>query len=788
MPTAKKYGTARRSGTLTKAFRGSARAWDSQRKPQGLLMQKPASGVPAPASSARGHGSDNDGNDSDDSFELESPPESPLVERAVASARKSLPRPASPSSPLPPSQVPSTPPPSQIQDASPIIPASLRSRQPLVQKLDNNLNKLPSTPKNRKSYARRESSRVPKTEAEEETAPAVCQTIAIEPEDIENKKVLAIEAQEEEEEVVVLGQENDLPSPQPSSVKVKETFAVEIVSSRRSIAPPSVPNQIETEEEEGGEFEAMGTESEEEAEEYEEEYDEDDVQEIEEYDETVFLSPEKRGELHNEARRRGRFQGPALALNDPLIGGIRALNLHSPSITPTKSTEPDTITPVPKTEKKPKGLITPPLDEIPALHADSKVFTLLPVCDQQRIVTYTEYLQTISSDFSHIKKIGESSFAEVYIHKRDDGRSVVLKLVPLAQENNATEVLQELKTTRALSPIPGFIKYLGCQVVCSRVPPELEAAWRVWEVKNNERYNPTDRVFGDTTYHAIIALEDGGCSLDEAVWTTWDVPLEIFRQTIKAFAQAEREREFEHRDLHLGNILVRDLKKEREGGIGEDTGVGRNLEITHAGFEDVVVTMIDYTLSRAKIPEEFGGGIAYMEMEEGMFEVTGLYQFDMYRMVRDEVLQVAADAAGNIKNGSRRSERINKPDWTLHCPRSNVIWLHFLIKRLIRSDDGRRNDGKLRIWKPSKAKKNQFDLSCWGQVMRIHEVLDMEVDEEWKFAGAVDIERWCEEEGLFEVLDQERERRCEGVGKEKEEVVVSKEKKEVVRRSARLRK
>ncbi|KAK6504100.1 hypothetical protein TWF506_002312 [Arthrobotrys conoides] len=770
----KKYGTARRSGTLTKAFRGSARAWDSQRKPQGLLMQQPTS-------QQTDNNDDND--DSDDSFTLESPPDSPLAERVVSirttttkagsPVKKSLLRPASP--------------PASIQPAPCAIPVDLKPRQPLTQKQDNHLNQLPSTPKNRKSCARRESTQVTKVKDV-----AVCRSIAVETKIVENREVIAVEAQREEEVVIIDREDDDLQSAEPTSIRVKETFAVEIISSRGSITPSVVSDESQGEEEEE-EVEEMGTESDEEVEdeeEEEEEEEEDDFQEIEEYDETVFLSPEKRGELHNEARRRGRAQGPALAFNDPLISSLTALNLHSPSITPAKSTEQET-TPTPKTEKKPKGLITPPPDEIPTLHAESKVFTLLPACDQQRIVSYTEYLQTISTDFSHIKKIGESSFAEVYIHKRDDGRSVVLKFVPLTLENNATEVLQELKTTRTLSPIPGFIKYLGCQVVCSRVPPELEAAWRVWEVKNNERYNPTDRVFGETTYHAIIALEDGGCSLDEARWSTWDVPLEIFRQTIKAFAQAEREREFEHRDLHLGNILVRDMKKEREGRIEEDTGVGRDLEITHAGFEDVVVTMIDYTLSRAKIPEEFGGGIAHMDMEEAMFGAYGLYQFDMYRMVRDEVLKVAANAAGKAKTGSRQSERINKPDWTLYCPRSNVVWLHFLIKRLIRSDDGRRNDGKLRIWKPSKAKKNQFDLACWGQVMKIHEVLDKEVDEGWKFSGAVDIEKWCEEEGLFDVLDQERERRLGEVRKKEEEVVaaVSKERtKEVIRRSQRLRK
>lgn len=71
--------------------------------------------------------------------------------------------------------------------------------------------------------------------------------------------------------------------------------------------------------------------------------------------------------------------------------------------------------------------------------------------------------------------------------------------------------------------------------------------------------------------------------------------------------------------------------------------------------------------------------------------------------------------------------------------------------------------------------------------MKIHEVLDREVDDGWRFAGAVDIERWCEGEGLFKVLDEERERR-NGAASKGKEGVVRKEKKEVVRRSARLRK
>ncbi|KAK6330321.1 hypothetical protein TWF730_004814 [Orbilia blumenaviensis] len=802
MPSAlhkpKQYGTGRRAGTLTKSFRGSARAWDSQRKHQGLLLQRP-SAVPV-ASGTRGSDSDDD---DDDSFVLESPPQSPLVERAAAKqVLTSNDAGVDDNEDVDISPV--------KQQHAPTMPVHLRTRQPLIPKPDNQLNQLqpPSTPKNkpkqRNSCARRES-RIPEPVCQ----PAETETFAHE------EVVVAAASAEVEVEVEVELQQGY--AQEQTAVKRRETFAVEIVSSRRSITPPLEAEAAEPqpqghseqeEEEEAVEYtqsESDGSNDDnEEEEEEEEEYDEDDVQEIEEYDESVFISPEKRGELHNEARRRGRIQeGPALAVKDPeIITGLRSLTLHSPPSTPTKQPQTN-VTPTPKPTKKPKGLVTPPV-EIPNFERNSKIHSLLPVCDKPQIISYTEYLQTISSDFSHIKKIGESSFAEVYIHKRDDGRSVVLKFVPMTTETNVMEVLQELKTTRALSPIPGFIKYLGCQVVCTRIPPELEAAWRLWEEKNNSRYDPTIPIYVDTPYHAIIALEDGGCSLEDTRWSTWDVPLEIFRQTISAFAQAERDREFEHRDLHSGNLLVRDVKKEREVGVREDSGVGRSLEVTHAGFEDVVVTMIDYTLSRAKIPEEVGGGVAFMEMEEGMFEAEGLYQFDIYRIVRDEVVKLVAAANGHpttsTNSSTRRSERINKPDWSLYCPRSNVIWLHFLIKQLIRSDDGRRNDGKLRIWKPSKAKKNAFDLACWGMVMRIHEVLDAEVDADGaRFGGAVDIERWCLEEGVFGVLDEERARR-RGETLESEVVVVAGVEKEVqvekrkrggkggVRRSERLRK
>ncbi|KAF3919784.1 hypothetical protein ABW20_dc0108844 [Dactylellina cionopaga] len=796
------YGTVRRGGggTARNSFRGSVRAWDSQRNQSGgLLMQQSTTAAPQQPKQDKSnngvHGDTYDSDSDSDGFALESPPDSPLADRSV------------------PTQYPSPSPVNvkavfnhkKEQDAPTIttMPPELRSRKPLLQKSDNELNRQQNLHKPK--FGKRKSTIDQKTKSEDTLSQNVqpcCPTVSTESTKPERgQRYLGVSAAPTEKadsgRVSVgsnQGSDHELPRANESCPrKSLETFAVEIVSSSGSIDVASDVASDEEEEKLSSETENATTtptkdKNAESASEHEEEY-----------DDSAFLSPQQRAVLHNQARQKGRGRGPPLAVKrDSLVSGLRNLGLHTPSTPEHLETQELTnnisiLSPSPTELPSPKiEILTPPdsvapsplpipTDPVIALAPQSEVFNLLPFCSQNRVMTYAEYLATISPDFSRIKKIGESSFAEVYIHKTDDGRSVVLKFVPLVEESNVKEVIQELKITRALSPLPNFINYVGAQVVSGSIPSEFEAAWNLWEEKRNPEYIAGDGSFGKADYYAIIALEDGGCSLDSCKWNTWDVPLEIFRQTIGAFANAEREREFEHRDLHGGNLLVRDLGKEKEEEKKEDSGVGRELAI--GGFEEVGITLIDYTLARAKIPEEVGGGIAFMELEEEMFEAEGLYQFDIYRRVREELVSQQTVSTGAV--GSRRSGRLNKPDWSAYCSRSNVIWLHFLIKSLIRSDDGRRNGGKMRIWKPSKAKKHAFDLECWAQVMKVHEALDKEVDEGWAFGGAVDIERWCLEEGVFTVLEEERERRNGGkAGDDCDEEVADTA---AVRRSRRLK-
>lgn len=85
----------------------------------------------------------------------------------------------------------------------------------------------------------------------------------------------------------------------------------------------------------------------------------------------------------------------------------------------------------------------------------------------------------------------------------------------------------------------------------------------------------------------------------------------------------------QHRDLHLGNICVR----EGEHNLDEQLRTSRKI-----GYSRLRVTIIDYTLSRADMDTESNNShdpsdIAYLDLDKdpALFEGQGEYQYDVYR-------------------------------------------------------------------------------------------------------------------------------------------------------------
>lgn len=99
-------------------------------------------------------------------------------------------------------------------------------------------------------------------------------------------------------------------------------------------------------------------------------------------------------------------------------------------------------------------------------------------------------------------------------------------------------------------------------------------------------------------------------------------------QTALSLAVAERRFEFEHRDLHWGNILIAPTTEK----FVEYRVDGKVVKLLTHG---VKATIIDYSLSRMV----YDGAVLYdnLARDEELFQSNGDYQFDIYRLMRDRV-------------------------------------------------------------------------------------------------------------------------------------------------------
>ena len=111
-----------------------------------------------------------------------------------------------------------------------------------------------------------------------------------------------------------------------------------------------------------------------------------------------------------------------------------------------------------------------------------------------------------------------------------------------------------------------------------------------------------------------------------------------------------------YRDLHLSNICLKRIDLE-----ADISGYECDWELIPkaAAFE---VTLIDYTLSRAVTLE----GVVYNKMDdEELFCGENNPQYDCYRFMKQAV------------------DHVNAGDWRGFTPDTNVIWLHYVLQRLL---------------------------------------------------------------------------------------------------------
>ena len=174
--------------------------------------------------------------------------------------------------------------------------------------------------------------------------------------------------------------------------------------------------------------------------------------------------------------------------------------------------------------------------------------------------------------------------------------------------------------------------------------------------------------------------------------------LHAWKQVVHALAVAEEAHQFEHRDLHWGNVLVKETTlKTVEFTLGGDT-----YQVETGG---VLTTIIDFSLSRLTMDE----ATIFNNLSEdpALFTAKGLpggdYQFDIYRKIQE----------------------LNKNTWEPFKPRSNMLWLDYMLDKM---------DKEVYYSTKKTAKNNKSGL---GKIRALRKTLD-------NFACAAD---WVRREG-----------------------------------------
>lgn len=307
---------------------------------------------------------------------------------------------------------------------------------------------------------------------------------------------------------------------------------------------------------------------------------------------------------------------------------------------------------------------------------------LLSLCNSVDIPTFKEFI--IENSFE-AKKIGESSFCEAF--KTNNNR--VWKVMPLLQpkdckygDGDGRNVDEEVKITKSPEPVEvehliheieclialkglghvrrfaippnhtGFNHLISCHVVSGPYPEELLMEWRAWEdAKGSQNTAPLH--YQEDDLHVILQQEYGGIDLESFPITSPTLIRSILLQLLCALSLGEKEVEFEHRDLHPGNVLL------------EESNRSLIYLPDHSSLlcEGVICRIIDCSMSRILK----NSSVCYRDLEgdqwlfEGSSSISA--QYDVYREM--------SKMFGHVK------------DWSEHRPKTNLLWLEYLKQYML---------------------------------------------------------------------------------------------------------
>ncbi|XP_057963120.1 serine/threonine-protein kinase haspin homolog [Malania oleifera] len=309
-----------------------------------------------------------------------------------------------------------------------------------------------------------------------------------------------------------------------------------------------------------------------------------------------------------------------------------------------------------------------------SLYSDYEVpfSALLAICGQSAPSTLSDAF----SDYCYsegIVKVGEGTYGEAFMIGK-----TVCKIVPIdgdlrvngEVQKRSEELLEEVMLSHTLNCLRGdedqvynactsFIKTIDLRVCRGSYDAALIRAWEDWD-ENHGSENDHPKEFPEKQCFVVFVLEHGGQDLESFVLLNFNEARSLLVQVTAALAVAEAAYEFEHRDLHWGNILL--SRKESE--TLQFTLEGRHLSITTFGL---FISIIDFTLSRINTGED----ILFLDLsaDPELFEgPKGDKQSDTYRKMKE----------------------ITEDYWEGSFPKTNVLWLQYLVDILLLKKSFRR--------------------------------------------------------------------------------------------------
>ncbi|KAI3417296.1 Protein kinase domain-containing protein [Psidium guajava] len=290
---------------------------------------------------------------------------------------------------------------------------------------------------------------------------------------------------------------------------------------------------------------------------------------------------------------------------------------------------------------------------------------LLAVCGQTAPSTLVDVFSKFCAP-DNIIKIGEGTFGEAF--KAGD---YVCKVVPIdgdlrvngEVQKRSEELLEEAVLSQTLNRLrecqddaynacTTFIQTIDLRVCRGTYDVELIRAWEDWD-ENNGSENDHPKGFPEKQCYMVFVLEHGGKDLESFVLLNFDEARSLLVQVTAALAVAEAAYEFEHRDLHWGNILL----NRNDSRMLKFMLEGKHINVKTFGL---CISIIDFTLSRINT----GQDILFLDLSSDPYLFKGPKgdkQSETYRKMKE----------------------VTEDYWEGSFPKTNVLWLVYLVDILL---------------------------------------------------------------------------------------------------------